>query len=160
MVEQQLSDEGSHSAKRHAADLPAVPHAAHDKRRADHDEIANIEDESYVDADGKVFANTAPVKDITMTPRDQYGRHTFVGANVFVLERFRQFGVQLGLTQGDPNYDTNTFSFVPRLDLAIKETTQQVQSKTATVTIRGQRRSTNGLEVDAIASATRFAQPW
>ena len=110
--------------------------------------IANIEDETYVDADGKVFANTAPVKDITMTPRDQYGRHTFVGANVFVLEMFKQYGAQLGLTQGDPNYDTGTFNFVPRLELAIKETTQQVQSKTATVTIRGQRRGATGLEVD------------
>ena len=110
--------------------------------------IANIEDETYVDADGKVFANTAPVKDITMTPRSEYGRHTFVGANVFVLEMFKQFGKELGLTQGDPNYDTSTFKFVPALDLAVKETTQQVQSKTASVAIRGQRRGTNGLEVD------------
>ncbi|MEO7254129.1 MAG: hypothetical protein ABIZ64_07815 [Casimicrobium sp.] len=109
---------------------------------------ANIEDETFFDADGKVFANTAPVKDITMTPRDQYGRHTFVGANVFVLEMFRQFGAQLGLTQVDPNYATDTFKFVPRLDLAIKETTQQMQSKTATVAIRGQRRGADGLAVD------------
>ena len=83
-----------------------------------------------------------------MTPRDQYGRHTFVGANVFVLEMFKQYGAQLGLTQGDPNYDTNTFNFVPRLDLAIKETTTQVQNKTASVAIRGQRRGASGLEVD------------
>ena len=110
--------------------------------------IANIEDETYVDADGKVFANTAPVKDITMTPRSEYGRHTFVGANVFVLEMFKQFSSLLGLTQGDPNYDTGTFKFVPRLDLAITETTQQVQSKTAAIAIRGQRRSASGLEVD------------
>ena len=110
--------------------------------------IANIEDETYVDADGKVFANTAPLKEITMTPRDQYGRHTFVGANVFVLQMFNQFGAQLGLTQGDPNYATDTFKFVPRLDLAIRETTQQVQSKNASVAIRGQRRGTSGLEVD------------
>ena len=110
--------------------------------------IANIEDETYVDANGQPFANTAPAADITMTKRDEYGRHTFVGANVFVLEMFKQFGAQLGLTQGDPNYDTSTFKFVPRLDLAIDETTQQVQGKTASVAIRGQRRVASGLEID------------
>lgn len=111
--------------------------------------VANIEDETYVDATGKPFANTAPAADITMTPRSEYGRHTFVGANIFVLEMFKQFGAQLGLTQGDPNYDTSTFNFVPRLALSIAETTAQVQSKTASVAIKAQRRVPGGrLEVD------------
>ena len=114
--------------------------------------IANIEDNTYVDASGKPFPNTAPAADITMKPRSEFGRHTFVGANVFVLEMFRQFKEQLGLTvdqkAGDPNYDTSNFSVLPRLDLAVAETTQQVQSASASVAIRALRKSTNGLDVD------------
>ena len=114
--------------------------------------IANIEDNTYVDATGKPFPNTAPAADITMKPRSEYGRHTFVGANVFVLEMLKQFNTQLGLTvdqkSGDPNYDTSNFSVLPRLDLAIAETTTQVQSASASVAIRALRKSTNGLDVD------------
>ncbi len=114
--------------------------------------IANIEDETYVDASGKPFPNTAPAADITMKPRSEYGRHTFVGANVFVLEMFRQFKEQLGLTvdqkSGDPNYDQTNFSVMERLALAIDETAQLVKSDSATVVIRGQRRTANGLDVD------------
>ncbi len=110
--------------------------------------IANIQDDTYVDANGKTFASTAPAADITLTPRSEYGRHTFVGANIFVLEMFKQFGEQLGLTQGDPNYDTSTFKFVPRLELAIAETTAQMQSKTASITIVAHRRGASGLDVD------------
>jgi hypothetical protein len=110
--------------------------------------IANIEDNTYVDAQGKPFANTAPAADITMAERSDYSRHTFVGANVFVLEMFRQFAPQLGLTTGDPNYDTSNFRFVPRLDLSIRETAKQVQSRSASLAIRSQRRVATGLEVD------------
>jgi hypothetical protein len=114
--------------------------------------IANIEDNTYVDASGKPFPNTAPAADITMQPRSEYGRHTFVGANVFVLEMFRQFNAQLGLTvdqkSGDPNYDLNNFAVMPRLALAIAETTEQMQSQSASVSIRAQRKTPNGLDVD------------
>lgn len=110
--------------------------------------IANIEDNTYVDADGKIFANTAPVADITMTPRNNYARHTFVGANVFVLEMFKQFSDRLGLTAGDPNYDTSTFKFVPRLDFSTQETVRQVQSDTASVSLKTRLSRPNGLEVD------------
>ena len=110
--------------------------------------IANIEDNTYVDADGKPFPNTAPAADITMKERTEYGRHTFVGANVFVLEMFRKFGDQLGLNQGDPNYATGSFTVQSGLDLALKETTQQVQTQSASIAIRGQRKSANGLDVD------------
>ncbi len=114
--------------------------------------IANIEDNTYVDATGKPFPNTAPAADITMQPRSEFGRHTFVGANVFVLEMFKQFNAQLGLTvdqkSGDPNYDTTNFSVQPRLELAIAETTKQVQSQSASVTIRTVRKTANGLDVD------------
>jgi len=110
--------------------------------------IANIEDNTYVDFSGRPFANTAPAADITMQPRNDYSRHTFVGANVFVLEMFKQFGEQLGLTQGDRNYDTTNFSVRPRLELAIAETTKQVQSESASIAIRAQRKTTSGLDVD------------
>jgi mono/diheme cytochrome c family protein len=111
--------------------------------------IANIEDNTYVDANNKPFPNTAPAADITMAERSEFSRHTLVGANVFVLEMFRQFAGPLGLTQGDRNYDTKTFQFVPRLDLAIAETVAQVQKDTATIAIRAQRKSAYGLEVDS-----------
>ena len=111
-------------------------------------QIANIEDNTYVDASGQPFPNTAPAADITMKPRSEYGRHTFVGANVFVLEMFKQFGAQLGLTQGDRNYDTSNFAYKKPLDLSTEETIKQVQSDSASVAIRAQRRSANGLDVD------------
>jgi len=114
--------------------------------------IANIEDNTYVDISGKPFPNTAPAADITMQPRSEFGRHTFVGGNVFVLEMFKQFNAQLGLTvdqkSGDPNYDSTHFSVLPRLELAIAETTKQVQSDSASVAIRALRKSANGLDVD------------
>ena len=114
--------------------------------------IANIEDNTYVDASGKPFPNTAPAADITMKPRSEFGRHTFVGANVFVLEMLKQFNTQLGLTvdqkSGNPNYDTTNFSVLPRFDLAIAETTKQVQTQSASVAIRAMRKSANGLDVD------------
>jgi hypothetical protein len=110
--------------------------------------IANIQDNTYTDAQGKPFPNTAPASEITMTERKEYGRHTFVGANVFVLEMFKQFGVQLGLTQGDRNYDLSTFKFKPRLDFAIEETTKQMQNESANLRIIAQRRSVNSVEVD------------
>lgn len=109
--------------------------------------IANIEDNTYVDAAGKIFPNTAPAKDITLTPRDAFGRHTFVGANIFVLEMFRQFGAQLGLSTSDPNYDTSTFKFVPKFDLSTNETNKQVKSASARVAILSQVRSGQGLDV-------------
>lgn len=114
--------------------------------------IANIEDNTYVDLSGKPFPNTAPAADITMQPRSEFGRHTFVGANVFVLEMFKQFGDQLGLTvdqrSGDRNYDTTNFAYKKRLDLSTEETVAQVQSQSASVAIRAQRKSANGLDVD------------
>jgi hypothetical protein len=109
--------------------------------------IANIEDDTYVGADGKPFPNTAPAKDIALTPRSPFARHTLVGANLFVLEMFRQFGAQLGLPTSDPNYDSNTFSFVPKFVLSTNETTKQVQSATARLSILKQARNANGLEV-------------
>jgi len=110
--------------------------------------IANIQDETYTDAQGKPFPNTAPAADITMKTRDQYGRHTFVGANVFVLEMFKQFAPQLGINTADPNYDTTDFKFVPRLDFSIQETTKQMQRDTATINVVAQRRTPAGLDVD------------
>jgi hypothetical protein len=110
--------------------------------------IANIEDNTYVDASGQPFPNTAPAADITMKPRSEFGRHTFVGANVFVLEMFKQYGAQLGLTQGDRNYDTTNFAYKPRLNLSTEETVKQVQSQTASIAVTAQRRTANGLDVD------------
>jgi Cytochrome P460 len=110
--------------------------------------IANIQDNTYVDANNKPFDNTAPAADITLKPRNEYGRHTFVGGNVFVLEMFKQFGTELGLTAGDRNYDITNFAWKPRLDLSTEETVQQVQNKSASVAITAQRKTANSLEVD------------
>jgi hypothetical protein len=110
--------------------------------------IANIQDNTYVDASNQPFPNTAPAADITLKPRGEYGRHTFVGGNVFVLEMFKQFGTQLGLTTSDPNYDTTNFAWKPRLDLSTQETVKQIQSNSASVAIAAQRKTANGLEID------------
>jgi hypothetical protein len=122
-----------------------MPDQLHGQKLAS--KIANIEDNTYLDASGKPFAATAPLKDITLTTRNPFSRHTFVGANVFVLEMFKQFGSQLGLTTADPNYDTSTFQFVDRLALSTQETVTQVQSSTATVQITSARALPTGLEV-------------
>lgn len=109
--------------------------------------IANIQDERYVGPDGKPFPGMAPARDLTLTPRTPFARHTFVGANLFVLEMFRQFGEQLGLPASDPNYDTRTFSFVPKFELSTRATTAQVQSASARLRVLGAARHLRGLDV-------------
>ena len=93
--------------------------------------IANIEDETYKNPDGKPFLNTAPLADITLEPRQPFSRHTFVGDNVFVMEMFRQFPQILGIRTSDRNLDYDDFNWIDSLKLTIREAALQAASATA-----------------------------
>lgn len=82
--------------------------------------IANIEDDTYTD-----FPNTTGESAITLTGRRPYSRHTFFGANPFVLELFRLDIAKnnpplTGFDDVDPNY-ADPSQWVDRFDLAIDE---------------------------------------
>lgn len=64
--------------------------------------IANIEDNTFPPVDHR-----APDKDITLTSRNDYHRHTLLGINVFALEMFKQFRPELGLYETDPMLRTS-----------------------------------------------------
>jgi hypothetical protein len=64
--------------------------------------IANIEDNTFPAVDFR-----APSKDITLTSRNDYHRHTLLGINVFALEMFKQFRPELGLYESDPMLRTS-----------------------------------------------------
>ena len=58
--------------------------------------IANIEE--YLPN----ITHSLPRKEIRLTPRSPYARHTLVGLNDFVLAMFEQFDVLLGVPQPAP----------------------------------------------------------
>jgi hypothetical protein len=64
--------------------------------------IANIEDNTFPPVDHR-----APGKDITLTSRYDYHRHTLLGSNVFALEMFKQFRPELGLYETGPMLRTS-----------------------------------------------------
>ncbi|WP_077411475.1 hypothetical protein [Marinicella sediminis] len=64
--------------------------------------IANIESN-----DMPPTTHRLPDKDITLTPRDTFARHSLHGLNVFLNEMFQQFPMILGLRQMDYMVNTN-----------------------------------------------------
>ncbi len=54
--------------------------------------IANIQDQDF-----PITSFLAPLKDITVEPRDGYRRHLLLGINVYALELFREFPDILGV---------------------------------------------------------------
>ena len=58
--------------------------------------IANIESEAFAPTE-----NRLPDADITLTPRDEFGRHSLHGLNVFLNQMFQQFPLLLGIRQID-----------------------------------------------------------
>jgi hypothetical protein len=104
-------------------------------------EIANVEDGNFPQLDHR-----AKYEDITLQPRDAYGRHTLVGVNVFATEMFLQFWQAQGLVPdpfvalgapfapfvaGTPYGAPQLF---PNLLLAARE--QRKQATDASVTLR------------------------
>jgi flavin-binding protein dodecin len=87
--------------------------------------IANIQDTTYPEAD-----NLAPEDEITVPIRDEFRRHTLLGANIFALEMFNQFDDILGVRKVD--YMTGSKNGLPT---AIAEAQRQAQTTTADVAI-------------------------
>ncbi len=105
--------------------------------------IANIEDNTFPAVD-----NRAPDKDITLTSRDDYHRHTLLGINVFALEMFKQFRPELGLYETDPMLRTslNTENSV---DTAIDMSANSLaKTKTAEVKIVSVAKVSGMLQID------------
>jgi hypothetical protein len=70
-------------------------------------------------------------------PREGMRRHVFVGANFLVQGMLQDHRDELA-TAADPE----------ALDATVKRTTEFLQTKSATVTIRGMERTTNGLAIE------------
>jgi len=98
--------------------------------------IANIQDSTYPQAD-----HLAPLEDITLPSRPEYGRHTLQGINLFGLEMFRQFDDILGVRTSD--YMSGT---TDDLDHAIAEGDRLAKNDTATIELLNTSLSGNSLE--------------
>ena len=58
--------------------------------------IANIESDTFAPTE-----NRLPDADISLTPRDEFGRHSLHGLNLFLNQMFQQFPILLGIRQID-----------------------------------------------------------
>ena len=105
--------------------------------------IANIEDNTFPAVDFR-----APDKDITLTSRDDYHRHTLLGLNVFALEMFRQFRPELGLYQSDPMLRPS-LNTADSVDTAIDMSANTLaKTKTADVKVVSVTKANGQLQVD------------
>jgi hypothetical protein len=91
--------------------------------------IANIEDNTFPAVDFR-----APDKDITLTSRNDYHRHTLLGINVFALEMFNQFRPELGLYETDPMLRTS-LNTAKSIDTAIDMSANEI-AKTMTANVK------------------------
>lgn len=90
--------------------------------------IANIQSSDFAPT-----TNRLPDEDVTLTQRDEYGRHSLHGLNIFLNQIFQQFPVMLGYRQID--YMTGT-SVVPSLVTGEKSMIDMAQRETAKVEIQ------------------------
>jgi len=90
--------------------------------------IANIQSNDFAPT-----TNRLPDEDVTLTQRDEYGRHSLHGLNVFLNQIFQQFPVMLGYRQID--YMTGT-SVVPSLVTGEKSIIDMAQKETAEIEIQ------------------------
>ncbi|MCX7552371.1 hypothetical protein OS175_00650 [Marinicella sp. S1101] len=90
--------------------------------------IANIESSDFAPTTHRL-----PNKDITLTPRDKFARHSLHGLNVFLNEMFQQFPMILGLRQMDymVNNDVQPALITGR-DSMIEMATQQTANVSIT----------------------------
>jgi len=105
--------------------------------------IANIEDNTFPAVDFR-----APDKDITLTSRNDYHRHTLLGINVFALEMFKQFRPELGLYATDPMLRTS-LNTENSIDTAIDMSANSIaRTKTADVKIVSVTKTNGMLQID------------
>jgi hypothetical protein len=91
--------------------------------------IANIESEAFAPTD-----NRLPDAEITLTPRDDYGRHALHGLNLFLNQMFQQFPVLLGIRQIDYAGSIEP-STQPALITAAESMTNMALAETADVAL-------------------------
>lgn len=101
--------------------------------------VANIEDETYPFTD-----NRLPDKDIALTVRDNYSRHTLVGVNVFANQMFQQFPDVLGILTGDYMYAQGVAGLVTTENSML----QLARNETATLEVASVRTTSSHLEVE------------
>ncbi len=87
--------------------------------------IANIQDQTYPEADNRV-----PEEETDVPIREDFRRHTLLGINIFGLEMFNQFDNILGVRKTD--YMTGSANGLPT---AIAESNRLAKEETATVEI-------------------------
>lgn len=94
-------------------------------------------------------AGEAPITSVLAQPRPAVSRHTFVGANAFMLDILRKHGGELGVT-----------ALPQELEAAAEETRRFLGSRAATLAISTARRTPGGLELTLdIASTTGHKLP-
>src|SRR5271170_2522676 len=109
--------------------------------------IANIEDNTFPAVDFR-----APDKDITLTSRNDYHRHTLLGINVFALEMFKQFRPELGLYATDPMLRTS-LNTENSIDTAIDMSANYIaKTKTADVKIVSITKQNGMLQIDVMVT--------
>jgi hypothetical protein len=104
--------------------------------------IANIEDNTFPPVDFR-----SPDKDLVLTKRDPYHRHTLLGINLFALEMFKQFRTELGLYKLDPMLRSPDIT-TPGIDTAIASSLDSATQKTVEVRIQSFERNNNRLIAD------------
>ena len=117
--------------------------------------VANIEDDTFpaiptITPPTPFFSTVLPTIDITVQPRTSYARHQFVGANLFALDMFNQFGRQLGIIGSDPYVDSGV---VPEWQTTVAGAISQAQTGTATVSINSPIMDGTNLTADVLVQS-------
>lgn len=99
--------------------------------------IATIEDNNSPYTDYR-----APDKEITVSPRQPYSRHTLVGINQFGIMMFQQFPLILGIRTADYMYPQGTLG----LETALNSSTELATKETARIEVTSLSRSADYLE--------------
>ena len=105
-------------------------------------EVANFESNEFPPTTYRL-----PDDEITATVRDEYGRHSLQGLNLFLNEMVQQFPLLLGFRQAERF--TRTKLDYPPLLLARDSIVDMAQNRTATVEIRSLQTTPDGLRLVA-----------
>jgi len=106
--------------------------------------IANIESEDFAPTTHRL-----PDDKITLTPRDNYVRHSLHGLNVFLNEMFQQFPLLLGVRQIDYMGASTT---QPALITAAESMLRMAQHESADIAVKDLRRAGDGLSATVLVT--------
>lgn len=112
--------------------------------------IANVQDTDMPGTHGRL-----PSKEVTLSPKDRFSRHSLNGINVFVLEMFQQFPLLLGSRQTNYlNYDPVQGPFLTARERMV----DFARNESATVKVLAARKSETTLtaEVEVTNLAGHF----